>query len=270
MEHNPEHNPEHSPEHNGTLRRRLGLVAAGLAFAVPVVGLATYGVAGATGAQDDPPEEQAQEEEVVDDCGEDPTDEDIAASNEEEDALAAFLDERGIPYTREEEDGIRWVFWDENDQAANDAVDEFFAERYPLTPEDVAAANEEEDALAAFLDERGVRYTRDASADGVSYVVWDENDEAASAAVEEYYAEHFPTPPEQLAALQAQEDELAAFLDQRGIAYTREADAEGVQWVVWEDTDDAANAAVEEFYESQGPASCVGMVELEAEALDAG
>jgi hypothetical protein len=264
MEHDTEHNPEHNTEHNSTLRRRMGLVAAGLAFAVPAAGLATYGLAGTAGAEDDPANDPV-EEEVVDDCGEAPTPEDIAASNEEEDALAAFLDDRGVRYTREtDEDGVRWVAWDENDEAANDAVDEFYAERYPLTAEEVAAANEEEDELAAFLDDRGVRYTRDAGANGVNYVVWDENDQAATDAVEAFYAERYPTSPEQLAELQAQEDALAAFLDERGISYTWESDVEGVRWVVWDDTDEAANAAVEEFYETQDPDSCVGMVELES------
>jgi hypothetical protein len=267
MEHNTEHNTEHDTtelQENPIYRplwRRVGLVAAGLVLAAPVVGLASYGVAGATSAEDDPEEGQ---EEVVEDCGEPWAPEDIAETNEEQDALAAFLDQRGIAHTAEtDEVGIRWVVYDDNDEAATDAVDQFYAERYPLTPEELADANSEEDALAAFLDERGIRYTRDPGADGVDYVVWDENDDAATAAVGEFYAERYPTPPEVLAEFQAQEDELAAFLDERGVRYTREADAEGIRWVVWDDNDEAANAAVEEFYESRDD-SCVGMIELDA------
>jgi hypothetical protein len=253
-----EKHTDRNTEHSTSLRRRLGLVGAGLVFAVPVAGLATYGVAGATSAEDDPAEE------VVEDCGEAWTPEDIAETNEEQDALAAFLDERGIAHTTEpDEVGIRWVVWDESDEAATDAVDQFYAERYPLTPEELADANSEEDALAAFLDERGIRYTRDTGADGVDYVVWDEHDDAATAAIGDFYAERYPTPPEQLAELQAREDDLAAFLDERGVRYTREADAEGIRWVVWDDNDEAANAAVEEFHESRDD-SCVGMIELDA------
>jgi hypothetical protein len=259
MEHNTEHdttevqeNPIYRP-----LWRRVGLVAAGLVLAAPVVGLASYGVAGANSADDSP-------EEVVEDCGEAWAPEDIAETNEEQDALAAFLDQRGIAHTAEtDEMGIRWVVYDDSDEAATDAVDQFYAERYPLTPEELADANSEEDALAAFLDERGIRYTRDPGADGVDYVVWDENDDAATAAIGEFYAERYPTPPEVLAELQAQEDELAAFLDERGVRHTREADAEGIRWVVWDDNDEAANAAVEEFHESRDN-SCVGMIELDA------
>jgi hypothetical protein len=258
-----EKHTDSSTEHSTSLRRRLGLVGAGLAFAVPVVGLATYGVAGADRAQDDP-----AEEEVVEDCDLGWTPEDIAATNADEDALAAFLDQRGIQYTREpDEDGIRWVVWDESDEAANDAVDAFYAERHPLSPEDLADLQAEQDALAAFLDERGIHYTRDSDADGVDYVVWDENDDAANAATDEFYAEHYPTPPEQLAELQAEEDALAAFLDERGVRYTREPDVEGIRWVVWDDSDEAANAAVEEFHASRG-GSCVGMVEIDS--ADAG
>jgi hypothetical protein len=200
MNHNTDHNTEHIPPEDAPTDeppsrwRKAGLVAAGLAFTVPIVGLTTYGIAGADSAEDSP-------EDVVTGCVP-PTPEDIAASNEDEDALAAFLDERGIHYTREPDaDGINWVLWDMNDGQAEDAVEEFYAERYPLSPEDREAANAEQDALAAFFDERGIRYTRDTGADGVDYVVSDENDEATSEATADFFAERYPTPEELQAEL---------------------------------------------------------------------
>ena len=62
------------------------------------------------------------------------------------------------------------------------------------SPEDLATANADQDALAAFLDERGIRYTRDPGADGVSYVEWDMNDDAANEAVAVFFAERYPAP----------------------------------------------------------------------------
>jgi hypothetical protein len=195
MEHNTEHNEHDTTElHENPLyrrpwwRRRLRLVAACVAVALPVVGLATYGIAGASDGDDDPVE-------TVEDCGE-PTPEDVAATNEDEDALAAYLDERGIHHTREpDEDGVRWVAWDETDEAANDAVDEFWVERYPTPPEEVDAMNAEQDDLAAYLDAHGIRYTRKTSSDGVSRVDWDMTDDAAGGVVAQFYAERYPMPP---------------------------------------------------------------------------
>ena len=175
--------------------RRLRLVAAGLAFGVPVVGLATYGIAGASdGGDADGHGGDVVDEEVVDDCGA-PTPQDVAASNEDEDALAAFLDERGIAYTQEpDEDGIRWVAWDETDEAANDAADEFWVERYPTPPDEVDAVNAEQDELAAYLDAHGIHYTRETSSDGVSRVNWDMTDDAVGGLAAQFGAERYPMP----------------------------------------------------------------------------
>jgi len=123
------------------------------------------------------------------DCNADALPADVVPSiNHDEDALAAFLDERGITSTRETyTDGVRWVAWDEEDDAANTAVDQFYAEHYPLSPEELAQMNAEEDALAAFLDQQGITYTRQPGPDGVNYVAWDEEDDAASTAVDQFY-----------------------------------------------------------------------------------
>lgn len=259
MEHDttPEKAPEPTTDRRPPRWRRAKLIAACAAVALPVVGLATYGIAGAESSDD------SREVEVTEDCS--PlTPEEVTETNDEQDALAAFLRERGIAHTREtDEDGIRWVTWDETDDEANAAADQFYAARYPMSPEEVAAANEHEDALAAFLDERGIAHTRQTDAHGVNHVVWDENDEAAGEALTDFFTTRYPTPPEVVAQLTAQEDELAAFLDSRGVHYLRETDPDGVSYVVWDDTDEAANAAVEEFYESQGDSSCVGMVEVD-------
>jgi hypothetical protein len=191
MEHHtthPEH-PETPTEAHPSLRRRVTLAAACVVLAGSAVGLAGYGIAGASSSSDEPDTEGTVMVSSDGECMEPLSPEEVAATNEDEDALAAHLERQGIAHTRETDaDAIRRVVWDENDEAANDAVDEFWASRHPLSPEDVAEWNAEEDDLAAFLDERGIAYTRETDAYGIDNVIV-ADDEAAGEAVEEFYAQ---------------------------------------------------------------------------------
>ena len=249
--------PDPDPDkHRRPRPHRLRRLATGLALGITTAGVPMFGIAATSGASgtDDVPafDEVVEVTATTGDCNADALPADVVASiNEDEDALAAFLDERGITSTRETyTDGVRWVAWDEEDDAANTAVDQFYAEHYPLSPEDLAEATVKENALAAFLDQQGITYTRQPGPDGVNYVAWDEEDDAANTAVDQFYAEHYPLSPEELAQMNAEEDALAAFLDQQGITYTRQPGPEGVNYVAWDEEDDAANTAVDQFYTS--------------------
>lgn len=246
-------------------RRRSRLLAvAGLAIAIPAVGLVSFGVAS---AQEDPAAEDTATGEVTCEAALELTPEDVATLNADADALAAFLTERGIPFTVETyDDGVRDVVYDYEDEAVVAAVDEFWAQRYP---EDAEATDPEmqadEDALAAYLDERGIAYTWEEDG-GLRYVVVADDDEAGWEAVEEFWAERYPMTAEEVAAANADEDALAAFLDERGISYTRDTDAYGVNYVVTDENDEAAWEAIDEFWADRFGDDCVITEELLAEA----
>lgn len=93
------------------------------------------------------------------------TDEEIAEINAEEAELAAFLDSKGISYEIVEEGGIRWVEWDEDDEAANAAISEFFAP----SADEVAEIQAEIDEWIAALDAAGIRYELVTDEYGISY-----------------------------------------------------------------------------------------------------
>lgn len=195
------------------------------------------------------------------------TDADMADLQADEHALAAHLDGLGIEHTYEELafTGLRFVEWDVDDEAANQAVADFWAERFPLSPEDVALLNEEADGLAAHLDAAGIAYTVETAPDGVREVVWDDEAAAAEAAVDEYHA----LTPEEIAELNAEADALAAHLTTAGIEHTITTDPDGSRWVEWDDEDEAANIAVDDFYATVVPgADDSGIEDIEDEELE--
>jgi hypothetical protein len=76
--------------------------------------------------------------------------------------------------------------------------------------------------------------------------------------------------PEEIAEVQADEDALAAFFDERGIVYWR-VESDGVTWVMWDPNDAAANQAEQEFWDTNYPATPdeVSVTDQEAAELDA-
>jgi hypothetical protein len=112
-----------------------------------------------------------------------------AELNAEQEALAAHLTSQNVPHLVSDldTDGVRWVEWNKEHPAANAAVDAFYAAHHPLSVAEIAYRNEDADALAAHLTEHGVANSVTTSADGARRVVWDSDDDAAVAAVEEYY-----------------------------------------------------------------------------------
>lgn len=242
--------------------RKLAL-AVGLIMAVPLGAMTWNATAGATSLVDDEPVPIAEDldevveegdGEIVDDCGAEPTAEDLAEWNAETDDLAAFLDERGLAYTIETDElGSRWVDYDYDDEAVSDAVDEFYAARYPMTEEEIAERNAEEDALAAYLDEQGVAYTADTDAYGVRLVEYDWEDEAVVTTVDEFYAAEYPLTADEVAELDAEADALAAAFDAAGIDYTVGTDAWGARFVEWDYEDEAANEVSDGVYEQLFP-----------------
>jgi len=118
--------------------------------------------------------------------------------NAETDALAAHLDAAGVTYTVVDEDGLRYLDWDFDDEAASDAVDSFYDGLYgdldldadEMSQELIDELNAETDALAAHLDAAGVVYTI-VDEGGLRYLDWDYDNEAATEAVEAFYSARY-------------------------------------------------------------------------------
>jgi hypothetical protein len=143
---------------------------------------------------------------------------------------------------------FRLVVWDEDDEAADEAAAEFWAQLYPADPETVALMNEQADALAGHMEAAGVAHTVETDANGGRRVEWDEDDEAANAAADEFYA---PTP-EEVAEINADSDALATHLTGEGVEFEVVTEDDGTRWVEVDEDDEAANQAVEDYYVAAG------------------
>lgn len=131
----------------------------------------------------------------------DPTPEEVAEFNEWTAEEKALLDAAGVNSTIEtDEFGIDYLEWDEaDDDAAFAALDslwddfdfeDFDAEEWELTPEDVAEINEWTAEEIAALEAAQVPFTVETDEDGVRYPIWHEaNDDAAVDALESLWNE---------------------------------------------------------------------------------
>jgi len=151
---------------------------------------------------------------------------------------------------------------------ATDNPDDETASCFEITPEDIAAMNADEDALAAYLTSKGISHTMTTDEDGYRWVEWDYEDEAANDAVDAFWAQRYPLTAEEIRDINADEDALAAYLQAHGIAYTVEQNADGTHSTVWDEEDDAANAAVDAFYEERYPSEESELVEVEIDEAE--
>ena len=130
--------------------------------------------------------------------------------------------------------------------------------------------NAEAAYLAAYLDEHGIEYTLETDPFGVTVVEWDWDDPEAARLVTEFHEERdgawldievgdampfdlpmpfgLPFSAEEADELNALADELAAFLDERGIDY----EDQQVRVVTVDPEDEAAHDAIAEFMAEQG------------------
>jgi hypothetical protein len=145
------------------------------------------------------------------------------------------------------------LLWSATAGATNNPGDEETA-CFELSPEDVGAMNADEDALAAYLKSKGISHTMTEDGDGLRWVEWDYEDDAANDAVDAFFAERYPLTAEEIRDINADEHALAAYLKAHGVASTVEQNVDGTHATVWDEDDDAANAAVDAFYEERYPA----------------
>jgi hypothetical protein len=235
--------------------RRTALV---IALGVPAV-VAVGGVARASLATDEPEPAVVNHDYMVLDPGHsfDPA---------WEDDLVARFDELGIEYDlRTNVCGQREIGFDLADPEAFDAFDELVAERTPVSPEQVAENHRTTDAFAAFLDERGIPYRVQTEASGIRSLHPDGDASGFVDAQNEFLASIGPSDDLAAtnAAISTEQDALAAFLDERGIPYTREVVDDPVfgSYVNLSYDDetqqsDQLAAALEDFYTQPGTPWC--------------
>lgn len=97
-----------------------------------------------------------------------PTAEEIAGVNALEQELSAYLTERGVAHSVSiDEHGMDFVELDDPDQAAWDAYDAFWAERFPLSEAEAAWLNDETEAMVADLAAQGHAVATHTTADGL-------------------------------------------------------------------------------------------------------
>lgn len=208
-----------------------------------------------------------------------PTAGEIAEANDTTAALAEALDTFGITHSvTTDEFGFSSIETDYDDVVAQSVVDSFWQERFPVDPIDediviepepidpaeLARQSAESDKIVAALEAIGVDYTRESDDSGWEWVEWDYDNREAQVAVDAVYAELYPPIPptaDDLAAMKAENDRLAAAFDAAGIAYSRVADEAGWEWIEWdyedESTWDAVNALFTELYPVEPGLPCV-------------
>lgn len=161
----------------------------------------------------------------------------MAESNAEATDLAAYLAAQSIEHTlTTDEDGWMWVDYNWDDQATSDAVDDFYWERYPWTPEEIDANNAEEAKLVAYLAARGIDATLTADRHGIQYAEY-ADEKAIWELVDDFYWELDPWTEEEIAAHNADTQDLVAWMNDNGIAATLSTDRHGLQYAdfVWDE-----------------------------------
>ncbi len=184
-----------------------------------------------------------------------PTAEELAAANADTDALAAVLDRFGATYSVvTTDDGFTYIESDYQDMVVSSIISSYWESRYPPVPPTQAEFDDvkkQNDGIAKALDAVGVTYTRSTDEAGWDLMEWDYENPAAQEAIDAYYAELYPPQPptaEELATIQADNDEMAAAFDAAGITYTRISDELGWEWIEWDYNDEATTVKVNEVF----------------------
>ena len=126
-------------------------------------------------------------------------------------------------------------------------------------------SNADSTELAAYLTSLGITNTLHTEDDGWLWVEWNYEDPAAQTAVEDYYWNKFPTPQEEIDQINAENDELVAYLRAHGIEVTVSTDRHGIESAEWNYDDPAAQIAVEDYYWEKYPIPQEQIDEMNAE-----
>lgn len=130
-----------------------------------------------------------------------------------------------------------------------------WAETDDEAPEEEGLLCFEVDELLPRLPHRGFRLDRESPFDRF-------DPERLPFDLEDFDLDGLPRLGEIVDRLEAEADELAAYLEEEGIDHEVETGPLGLTWVVWDFTDPEANRAVEEYLEERG-----GMIGVAGEVL---
>ncbi|MCU1392876.1 MAG: hypothetical protein JWM34_1304 [Ilumatobacteraceae bacterium] len=184
----------------------------------------------------------------------------IAASNAEQDQLGAYLTAHGIAYTTQVDDsgeGDYWVVVDDTDQAANDAIDDFYWQLNPTPQADIDAANADTDALTAYMQAHGVAVTVTTDRHGYRNVDWNYDDPTAEGVYEDYEWTLYPTSPADIASMNADTEAENAYLVGCGFTATITADKHGIETDTFDQNDEAIWTALDNYWSSDAYQSTV-------------
>lgn len=134
-----------------------------------------------------------------------------------------------------------------------------------LTAEDIEEINADTDALVAYLADKGVTVDVETDQDGLRFPILDDADDATWDLVDQYYEEtygdewdefefddfedaDFELTPEDIEEINAETDEIVAYLAENGVTVDVETDEDGVRWPVIDDEDDATWELVDQYF----------------------
>ncbi|MEL6892161.1 MAG: hypothetical protein AAFP84_11230 [Actinomycetota bacterium] len=134
-------------------------------------------------------------------------------------------------------------------------------EPYEPTQAELDTANAEARELATALTRFGVEHTVEVDDLGFESVRTDWTDAVAQSVVDSWWNARFPVDepvgepaqvepidPGELEQIRAENEALAAGFDEAGIAYSRESDESGYEWITWDWENPEAEAVVAEVY----------------------
>lgn len=176
---------------------------------------------------------------------------DPATVNAEQDELAAYLDAHGIAYEMITEGEFHWVEIDYEDEAAANALDDFYWEKYPMPQDVIDQINSDAESLAAFLRDRGIEVTVITDRHGLQYADFDWENVDVQTALDDYYWSQNPLPQDVIDQINADADALAAFLQSKGFEVTVTTDRHGIKTAEWDWENTEIQAALEEYWGSQ-------------------
>ncbi len=181
--------------------------------------------------------------------------EELERIREENAGLIAALEAAGIAFeVVTEEGGYEWVEWDYEDPAAQEVVDAYFSELYPMEPlpaEELERIREENAGLIAALEAAGIAFEVVTEEGGYEWVEWDYEDPAAQEVVDAYFSELYPMEPlpaEELERIREENAGLIAALEAAGIAFEVVTEEGGYEWVEWDYEDPAAQEVVDAYF----------------------
>lgn len=122
----------------------------------------------------------------------------------------------------------------------------------PIDADWQAEMNAEQEELSAYLTARGIANTMHTE-NGSSWVEYDYEDAAAQTAVEDFYWDKHPMPQEVIDQINADANELVAYLTGRGFTATVVTDRHGLQTAEFDWADQATSDAVADFYWEKSP-----------------